>query len=221
LTLALRPGEHLLITGPNGAGKSTLLRALCGLHPLLRGTVAVAGRPVVFGAAAAADEEEGCGGAAAASGLMCVPQRPLAAPGPALWQQLVYPSARRPADAQLLALLEAVGLMALLKRTGGSLDAPPSCPWADALTPGELQRVAAARVLYRRPALALLDEATAAVSDDEAVRLFRLIAAQGATCVSVAQEGAALAALHRRHLRMGCAEAAPGGWELEEVPCTL
>lgn len=103
--------------------------------------------------------------------MLFVPQRPLAAPGSALWQQLCYPGdspgdspgsssgsmgsagseqqqlQRRPADAQLLALLQRVGLQHLLDRTGSSFDAPAD--WGVQLSPGELQRLAVARVLHR------------------------------------------------------------------------
>lgn len=38
--LDVEPGEHVGVKGPNGSGKSTLLRALAGLQPLTRGTLA-------------------------------------------------------------------------------------------------------------------------------------------------------------------------------------
>jgi manganese/iron transport system ATP-binding protein len=38
-------GTSVALIGPNGAGKSTLIRAVLGLVPLLRGSVAVLGRP--------------------------------------------------------------------------------------------------------------------------------------------------------------------------------
>jgi iron complex transport system ATP-binding protein len=44
--LAVAAGELLAVIGPNGAGKSTLLRALDGLLPIRRGSIAVDGRPV-------------------------------------------------------------------------------------------------------------------------------------------------------------------------------
>lgn len=187
LSLTLHEGEHLLIAGekggggrgpqrklgsswnstcaempplqvrssagPNGCGKSTLVKALCGLHSPAGGGMQVLppGTP------------------AAARGVMFVPQRPLAAPGGALWQQLCYPSTsssgnldvpgsdglqplrrrsqRRPPDGELLALLQRVGLGYLLDRVGGSLEAPAD--WGAMLSPGELQRLAVARVLLR------------------------------------------------------------------------
>lgn len=39
VTLALAPGQALILRGPNGAGKTTLLRTLAGLQSLLKGTL--------------------------------------------------------------------------------------------------------------------------------------------------------------------------------------
>jgi len=46
VTLALHPGELLVVVGPNGAGKSTLLAALAGDSDVSAGEVCLNGRPL-------------------------------------------------------------------------------------------------------------------------------------------------------------------------------
>ena len=41
LSFSARAGDFIVVTGPNGAGKSTLLRALAGLIPIEKGTIAI------------------------------------------------------------------------------------------------------------------------------------------------------------------------------------
>jgi iron complex transport system ATP-binding protein len=45
VTARIEAGEFLAVLGANGAGKTTLLRAICGLHPLLGGAIALDGAP--------------------------------------------------------------------------------------------------------------------------------------------------------------------------------
>ena len=57
LTLALGPGEALVVTGPNGAGKSSLIRLAASLLAPTHGTVRRAGRTALLGEAATLDLE--------------------------------------------------------------------------------------------------------------------------------------------------------------------
>eukprot|EP00887_Chlorella_sp_A99_P000802 scaffold5.g802.t1 len=221
LTLHVHAGEHLLMVGPNGCGKSTLLRTLCGLHPAEAGAARLlppadaAAGGALGGTAAVQRLAQGAdagGPRTAPAGAVFVPQRPLAAPGAALWQQVVYPSTGpRPSDAHLGRLLAAVGLAHLAAR-GGAAGFDAAAPWGEQLSPGELQRLAFARVLHARPALAVLDEPTSAVNPDGAAALYAVLAAAGVTCVSVGQRGAALRGAHGGRL---LALDGRGGWRLE------
>src|SRR2546421_9275714 len=47
VSLEVAGGEIVGLLGPNGAGKSTTVAMLCGLTPPDRGTVSIAGEPVI------------------------------------------------------------------------------------------------------------------------------------------------------------------------------
>ena len=46
LSLTIRPGEIVNILGPNGSGKSTLLKAMLGLLPVRKGSIAIDGQDI-------------------------------------------------------------------------------------------------------------------------------------------------------------------------------
>jgi ABC-type multidrug transport system fused ATPase/permease subunit len=136
------PATLLAIAGPNGAGKSTLLGLLAGLATPPGGSVRWGGTPLAAIDASALREE-----------IAYLPQRPYLPPGSSLRSamRLVAPGAT---DARFASELRRVDLWDRLQRRGGEpLDAP-----IDALSAGERQRVAIARVLSRDAALVLLDE---------------------------------------------------------------
>jgi ABC-type uncharacterized transport system fused permease/ATPase subunit len=113
-------------------------------------------------------------------------------------------------DAVLLRALQQVGLGYLLPQLGAGLDTP-SGDWQQQLSPGELQRLAVARVLLQQPQLAVLDEATSSLDEAAELQLYQALVAAGVTLVSVGHRRS-LQRLH--HARLHLAGEGSGGYSL-------
>jgi putative ATP-binding cassette transporter len=184
LSLALQPGDALLITGDSGCGKSSLLRAIAGLWHTGSGTIH---HPPL-------------------EDFFFLPQQPYLQSG-TLRSQLIYPSAHSSlSDEQLLEILEQVHLPRLAERVGG-LDAVQD--WEKLLSVGEQQRLAFARVLVHQPAIVILDEATSALDSANEASLYGRLRAGGTTLISIAHRAAVLR--HHTHVLHLTGE---GAWEL-------
>jgi len=234
LDLELRAGQSLLIVGPSGCGKSSLLRAVAGLWCRGGGVVAaphprrcffLPQKPymplgplrdqLIFPAdskalARSVSEANRRGQQAAAS------------PSATATRTTEIPTTTRATDdgshpcvdpsladdSKLLDLLDAVALPQLAGAVGG-LDA--DVEWGHVLSLGEQQRVAAARLLAARPALAFLDEATSAMDSASEARIYGAVAAacRGGCFVSVGHRPE-LARYHS-HVLESCGE---GRWRL-------
>ncbi|KAF8649804.1 hypothetical protein AX16_005569 [Volvariella volvacea WC 439] len=146
LSFQVKHGQHLLIVGPNGCGKSSLFRILGGLWPVYGGIVR---KPP-------------------ASEFILIPQRPYLCLG-TLRDQIIYPHSkvdmenRGITDNDLLRILSYVQMEGVVEREGG-WDAVRE--WRDALSGGDKQKIAWARLFYHSPKYAILDEATSLVPPD-------------------------------------------------------
>jgi putative ATP-binding cassette transporter len=180
--IALQPGQSVLVTGASGSGKSTLFRALAGIWPFGRGVIRIPKD----------------------ARALFLPQKPYLPLGN-LRSVACYPGAMR-GDDEIRDALDAVGLAHLKHR----LDEVQS--WSMLLSPGEQQRLAAARALLVRPDWLFLDEATAAVDEATEAALYKTLRERlpGTTLVSIGHRST-LAAFHDRHLTVARDGAAASG----------
>ncbi len=185
VALRVAPGEVVALVGPNGAGKSTLCDILLGLREPGSGEVLLGGMPI------SAWEP---GRLRAALGAM--PQEATVFHATLAENIALGASAD---DAALLAAAEAAGLGPLLKRLPKGL-ATLVGDRGTRLSGGERQRLGLARLLVRKPRVAILDEPTGALdgrASREVSQALRLLAAEGAAVLVVAHRAETVMAADR------------------------
>jgi putative ATP-binding cassette transporter len=172
---SLSAGERVLLAGPSGSGKSTLIRAVAGIWPFGKGRV---DRP-------------------AEGRVLFLPQKPYLPIG-SLRTAVSYPATGGTFDDG--ALVEALR-DCRLEHFGDQLDEVR--PWAQAMSPGEQQRLAFARALLHKPAWLFLDEATSALDEATERHLYGLILDRlpETTLLSIAHRPA-VAVHHERQLSL-------------------
>jgi sulfonate transport system ATP-binding protein len=133
LSLAVAPGEILVVIGGSGCGKSTMLRAICGLDPPTHGRVVLDGTVIT-------EPHERIG---------IIFQEPRLLPWLRVADNVGFGLEHRPRterSARVARALDRVGL------------ADKARVWPRELSGGQAQRVAIVRALVPRPEVLLLDE---------------------------------------------------------------
>ncbi len=165
-SLTLRSGAVHALVGENGAGKSTLARILVGLEPPDSGRLLLNKEELTAYSAAVARDR----------GIRYVPQYPQFVASLTVWQNLILGEEPRRG-----LLLDEAGARRKLsecgKRHGIELNLGRS---ARTLTSGERHFAALLAALQNDPALLVLDEPTAVLTDEESRRLYSVIEALAA-----------------------------------------
>lgn len=172
LNLTLPQGTHLLIQGKSGAGKTTLLRTVAGLWSYSVGDVYCPTSSQLF-----------------------LSQKPYLPQGNLL-TALAYPDeAQTVSHDQAVTILQKVQLGHLVDRLDQEQD------WTRILSLGEQQRLAFARLILHKPAVAFLDEATASMDEGLEFAMYQLLQQElpQTTIISVGHRST-LQALHQQQL---------------------
>jgi branched-chain amino acid transport system ATP-binding protein len=171
--LVVAAGETVCVIGANGAGKSTTLRALAGLAPVARGSIAWRGADITVLPAYRRVR----------LGLSLVPEGRGVFPRMSVTENLLMGAYARADGAAIAQDVDQVyALFPRLAERRGQI--------AGTLSGGEQQMLAVGRALMGRPQLLLLDEPSMGLSPLMVEKIFdtlRAIAAQGVTLLLVEQ----------------------------------
>lgn len=149
LSFEVKQGENLVVQGPNGCGKSSLFRILGGLWPVYGKHLC----PDRHGRYSSGFLPGGTVHKPSAREFTYIPQRPYLTTG-TFRDQIIYPQSQTEflatgkTDHDLAVILEKLHMTHLLQQEGG-LDARKE--WRDALSGGDKQKIAMARLFYHRP----------------------------------------------------------------------
>lgn len=186
--LAIAPGETVAVTGPSGSGKSTLINVVTGLERPNRGRVMWAGEDLARRSEAARD-------AWRAANVGLVMQDFHLFPGLSAVENVLLPARFRRLSVDASMKARALDLLAHvgIARPAQSVET---------LSRGEMQRVAVARALLKRPGIIVADEPTASLDAEAGAVVGELLTElsrkEGATLVAVTHDDRLVARLDRQ-----------------------
>ncbi|KAA0968481.1 ATP-binding cassette domain-containing protein [Aureimonas fodinaquatilis] len=197
--LAIAPGSRVAITGPSGSGKSTFVNAITGLERVVHGTVRWNECNLATLPERKRDQWRG-------ANIGLVMQEFHLFPGLSAMENVLLPA--RLAGVMSGGLKEtALGLLSKVR-----INRPSQL--ANGLSRGEMQRVAVARALLRKPGVVVADEPTASLDSESgtlvADLLLELTAINGTTLIAVSHDDRLVQRLDR-HLRIQDGVFAPQG----------
>ena len=201
LNLDVLPQQNLIIVGETGAGKSSLFRVIRELWEPTSGSVQ-------FHENLMRNNKE----------VMFLPQLPVLGCG-SLLELVIYPDLKREIGMKYSVILEQVqealndvGLSGLVEYAGGDIELDQGWIWEQKLSPGQIQKIQFARLIYHKPLLAFLDEATSSLGlTDEGV-LYEMCQSLGITVVSIGHRDS-LMQYHKYFLKIK----ENGLWEYGEI----
>ena len=197
LNFTLRANDNTLISGKTGVGKSSLFRILSNVWRTSTGNITLL-EPT------------------SPASVLFIPQKSYLTNG-SLLELVVYPQIKskiknyQNVRENVESCLIDVGLGSLIERVG-DIDIEPTWRWADVLSPGEIQRIAFARLFFYKPFLAILDESTSCLSVYEEECFYIYLNRIGVTYFSIGHRET-LRQYHKRCLFLkGNAE-----WEVYDI----
>jgi branched-chain amino acid transport system ATP-binding protein len=165
LSLTIEQGEVLALLGPNGGGKSTTLQVCCGLVPITRGELRLAGRSI----------NGTTPDALARAGVCAIPEGRGIFPNLTVRENLMMTTYTGASLTEVEAIT--YGRFPVLARRPSQL--------AGMLSGGQQQMLAVSRALATNPAVLLLDELSMGLAPRIVSELYEIVANVAADGVSI------------------------------------